>query len=73
MAFPLGQDVQRVPAPAHQELGHHFRVQRRAARRYPAQRLQELGHVRYPVLEQVADAAGVRGQQVGRVPFLYVL
>ena len=65
--------VQRVRAPAHQELRDHLRVERGAARGHPAQRVEELGHVGDPVLEQVADAAGVRRQQVGGVPLLHVL
>ena len=74
VAFPLGQGVQRVPAaPAHQELCHHLGVERGAARGHPAQRVEELGHVGHPVLEQIADAAGVRRQQVGGVPLLHVL
>ena len=48
--FPLRQVVQGIPAPAHQQLGHHLRVQRGSARRHPAQRVKELGHVGHPVL-----------------------
>jgi hypothetical protein len=72
VALPVGQVVQRV-APAHQQLRHHLGIQRGAARRHPAQRVEELGHVGHPVLEQVADPVGVRRQQVGGVPLLHVL
>jgi hypothetical protein len=62
VAFALGQAVQRVAARADQQLRDHLRVQRGAARGHPAQRVQELGHVGHPVLEQVTQAAGVGRQ-----------
>jgi hypothetical protein len=72
-ALPLGQGIQRIAAPPHQQLSYHLGVQRGAARRDPAQRVEELGHVGHPVLEQVADPVRVRRQQVGGVPLLHVL
>src|ERR1700742_4701093 len=39
----------------------------------PLERGHEVGHVGHPVLEQVADAGGVAGQQPGRVAGLDVL
>jgi hypothetical protein len=59
VTFPFGQLIQRVAAPAYQQLRHHLGVQRGAASCHPAQRVEELRNVGYPVLQQVADAAGV--------------
>ena len=43
-----GEAVQRVVAPADQQLRHHLRVERGAAGRHPAQRVEELGARRRP-------------------------
>jgi hypothetical protein len=58
---------------AGQQLAHHLRVERRAARPDPFQRVQELPDLRHPVLEQVADAPAVVADQLRGVPALDVL
>ena len=56
-----------------EELGDHFGVQRRASDGDALERLDEVADVGHPVLEQVADAGGVVGQQLGGVAGLDVL
>src|SRR2546429_180938 len=73
LQLPRREPVERVVAAADQELRHDLRVQGRAAGRYPAHRVQEVGHVRDAVLQQVADRAGRRREQVGGVALLDVL
>ena len=48
LALPRGQPVQRVAVAAQQQLGDHLGVERGAARRHPAQRVEELGRRRRP-------------------------
>ena len=58
---------------AAEQLGDDLRVHRRAAARHALERLGELAHVGDAVLEQVADAALLAGQQVAGVALLDVL
>ena len=67
----LGERV--VAAGTAHELGHHLRVERRAALGHARDRLHEAIHVRHAVLEQVADAAGGVAHQVEGVALLHVL
>src|SRR5512132_1260898 len=75
-----GEDVQLAgaeggqgvgAAAAAQQLGDHLGGDGAAAA--PADGGQELGHVGHPVLEQVADALGAAGEEVGGVALLHVL
>ena len=68
-----GEPVDGIVAVADQQLGHDLGVERGAAGGHPAQRVQEVGHLGDPVLEQVADAAGLDRQQFGGVALLDVL
>ena len=69
-----GQPLQRVlSTAADQQLADDLGVERRAARRHAAQGLDELADIRDPVLQQVADAAGVPGDQLDGVGLLDVL
>src|SRR5215469_14653096 len=72
LALAGGEGRERVTA-ARQQLRDDLGVQRAASRRHPVQGLEELGQVRDPVLEQVADAVRPVGQQLGGVAFLHVL
>src|SRR5215469_7756033 len=72
LAFAGGEGRERVTA-AGQQLRNDLGVQRAASRRHPIQGLEELGQVRDPVLEQVADAVRPVGQQLGGVALLHVL
>jgi hypothetical protein len=67
LQIPRGEPVDRVVVAADQELRDDLRVQGGAAGRYPAHRVQEVTHVRDAVLQQVANGALRRGQQVGGV------
>ena len=53
-----GEAVERVGAVADEELGDDLGVEGGAAGGDPAQRVEEVGDVGDPVLEQVADGAG---------------
>jgi len=57
LAFTGRQRVQRRVAPASEQLGDHFGVQRGAAMGDSVQGLEELIDPAHPVLEQVADPA----------------
>lgn len=68
------QPVQRVgTATAQQQLGNDLRVKGCPACRNTLERIHELLDVRDALLEQVADTARLRGEQVGRVPLLDIL
>src|SRR5690606_8998070 len=74
LALAGRQPVERVaPAGAGQQLGDDLGVERRAAGADPAHGLQELGHVGDAVLQEVAEAGGVVGQQLAGVGLLDVL
>ena len=62
-----------MPAAARQQLRHDLGVERRPAVGHAPERIQELAHVGHAVLQQVADAARVARQQLGRVALLDVL
>jgi len=64
--------AERMPA-AGQQLGDHLRVQGAAAGRDPAQRVEELGHIGDPVLQQVAHALRAARDELGGVPLLHPL
>src|ERR1700677_3537038 len=70
----FGECLQRAipPRPCHQP-GHDLRVDHRLARRHPPDRVGELRDVGHPLLEHVADAARVVGQQLKQVLGLDVL
>ena len=74
LALAGGELVERIlaPTPPH-ELAHDRRIERRAALADTAHRGGELVHVRDPVLQQVADAFRVLGQELHRVARLHVL
>src|ERR1700678_3406612 len=55
LTLARGEVADRVPA-AGEQLGDNLGVERAAAPGDPAQRVEELGDIRDPVLEQVADA-----------------
>ena len=60
-------DVERtVVAAAAEHLGHHLRVEDRAAGRHALDGVGEPLDVGQPVLEQVADALGAAGEQLAR-------
>ena len=69
----VSADERVVGAVADHELGDDLGIERRAAAGDAAQRVHELGDVADAVLEQVADAAGAVGEQLGRVLPLDVL
>ena len=74
LALSPGEGVQRVAtAGPSEQLGDHLGVQGRASVRDSAYVRQELAHVGDAVLEQVADAAGLPGEQLGGVALLDVL
>ena len=74
LALAGRQHGERVRAPRRaEELRHHFGVQGRTSYGDALERLDEVADVRHAVLEQVADAGGVVGQQVGGVAGLDVL
>ena len=66
LAFARGELCER-PAAAGEELRDHLGVEGGAAGRDPVERVDELVHPADAVLEQVADAAGAVGEQLGRV------
>src|SRR5271170_514154 len=72
LALARGQLAERVAA-AGQQLRHHLGVERAAAVGHSGQRVEELGHVGHPVLQQVADAVRAAGDQLGGVPLLHPL
>ena len=69
LAFPWGEVAERVTA-AGQELGDDLGVEGAAASGDTVQGVEELGDVRYPVFQQVADAVRAVGDQLGRVALL---
>src|SRR6204780_434886 len=69
LALPGGELAERVAA-AGEQLGDDLGVEGAAALGHPGQRVEELGDVGAPVLEQVADAAGAAGDELGRVLLL---
>ena len=56
-----------------EELGHYFGIQGSPSRGDSHQRLDEVADVRHAVLEQVPDAGGVVGEQLGGIAGLDVL
>ena len=72
LTLPRREVAERVPA-AGQQLSHDLRVERAAALGHPAQRVEELGDVGDPVLEQVTDAVRPAGDQLGGVPLFHPL
>ena len=72
LALARGELAERVAA-AGEQLRDDFGIERAAARGHPVQRVEELGDVRNPVLEQVADAVRAPGDQLGGVPLLHPL
>jgi hypothetical protein len=74
LALARGQDGERVDASRRTEkLGDDFGVQGGTSYGDPLERFDEVADVGHPVLQQVADAGGVVGQQVGGVAGLDVL
>src|SRR5207344_29809 len=71
LALARGQAIARTAAPR-QQLRHDLWVERRPAVGYAPKRIQEFAHVGHPILQQVADAAGVSRKQLGRVALLDV-
>ena len=69
LALARGELAERVAA-AGEQLRDDFGIERAAARGHPVQRVEELGDVRDPVLEQVADPLRAPGDQLGGVPLL---
>ena len=62
-----------APAAAGEELGDDLGVEGGAALAHPAHGGEELGDVGDAVLEEVAEAAGIDGEQLGGVALLDVL
>ena len=56
-----------------EDLGDDLGVDHRAAAGHAAEGVEELVHVRHAVLEHVAEAAHVAGEQLPGVPLLHVL
>src|SRR5215217_2705756 len=74
LTLPRRELVDRiVPPPPPDELRDDRRVEGRPALAHTADRVCELVHVRYAVLEQIADAFGALGEKLHRVRRLYVL
>jgi hypothetical protein len=74
LAFLWGERAERlVGGPAGKQLRDDIRVHDGAARRDLPHRVDELAHVGYPILEQVADAAIGVGEQLSRVQLLDML
>ncbi len=74
LPFAVGEPSQRicVPGPGEQ-LHHHFRVEHGAPIEHFAQRLDEVGDVGHPVLEQVPDPDRPVRDQLGGVLLFDVL
>ena len=62
-----GEPVDRVGAAAHEKLRDDFGIEGRAAGRHPAHRVEEISHLRDPVLEEIPDRGGAHRQQAGGV------
>ena len=74
LALAGGQDGERVGAARRaQELGHDFGVQGGTSYGDALEGFDEVADVGHPVLQQVADAGGVVGQQVGGIAGFDVL
>ena len=74
LALAWGQRVHPIVRAARDhELGDDLRIEGGAAARDPSQGVHELADVGHAVLQQVADAAGAVGEQLGRVLPLDVL
>ncbi len=61
-----------MPCPG-QELRDYLSVQGCPSPSDPAERIDELEHIRHPVLEQVPHPAGLIGEQLDGIPLLDVL
>ncbi len=73
-SLPGREARQRIVVPAAgEQLRDDVGVEHGAALAHPAQRIDELIDVGHPVLQQVADAAGLAGQQLAGVTLLDVL
>jgi len=74
LALSRGQPGHRLGAGVpHHQLLHHLGIEHGAARRHRADRRGERLVVEHAVLQQVADAAGLVGQQLAGVQLLHVL
>jgi hypothetical protein len=74
ITFARRQRSQRIAGSvANHQLGHDLGIERRPASSNATQGVHELRDVAHPVLQQVADAAGTIGEELGCVLALDVL